>query len=155
MGVWIFVVDDLFGFGGSPSATAPALLYLLHPCSRIGHPPYATERDFVMPDYRRLRVPGGTYFFTVNLLERKQDLLVRHIDDLRVAVRATKRQRPFHIDAWMVLSDHMHFVWTLPLDDADTATRWQLIKLLLLNKGLLESIRLITMVRKKRKEGGI
>ena len=41
-----------------------------------------------MPDYRRFRIPGGTYFFTVNLLERKQDLLVRHIGELREAVLA-------------------------------------------------------------------
>ena len=46
-----------------------------------------------MPDYRRYRVPGGTYFFTVNLLERKQDLLVRYIDDLREAVRVTRVRR--------------------------------------------------------------
>jgi len=43
-----------------------------------------------MPDYRRFRVPGGTYFFTVNLLERRLDLLVRHIDLLRESVRITK-----------------------------------------------------------------
>lgn len=58
-----------------------------------------------MPDYRRYRVQDGTYFFTVNLLERKQDLLVRHIDDLREAVRITKRERPFHIEAYFVLPD--------------------------------------------------
>jgi putative transposase len=63
-----------------------------------------------MPDYRRYRVPGGTYFFTVNLLERRFDLLVRHIDILREAVRATKRERPFHIDAWVVLPDQMQTV---------------------------------------------
>ena len=40
-----------------------------------------------MPDYRRWRVPGGTYFFTVNLLERRLDTLVKHIDELRDAVR--------------------------------------------------------------------
>jgi putative transposase len=67
-----------------------------------------------MPNYRRYRVPGGTYFFTVNLLERRLDLLVRHIDDLREAVQATIRKRPFHIDAWVVLPDHMHTMWTLP-----------------------------------------
>jgi putative transposase len=39
-----------------------------------------------MPDYRRARVPGGTYFFTVNLQDRRQDTLVRHIDLLRTAV---------------------------------------------------------------------
>ncbi|WP_343034370.1 hypothetical protein [Candidatus Methylobacter favarea] len=49
-----------------------------------------------MPNYRRYRVPGGTYFFTVNLLERRQDTLVRHIDVLREAVRKTRRERPFH-----------------------------------------------------------
>jgi len=37
-----------------------------------------------MPDYRRYRIPGGTYFFTVNLLERSpNDLLARHIDTFR------------------------------------------------------------------------
>lgn len=77
-----------------------------------------------MPDYRRFRVPGGTYFFAVNLLERRQDLLVRHIDDLRDAVRATKGQRPFHIDAWVVLPDHLHCVWTLPPGDDDFSNRW-------------------------------
>ena len=50
-----------------------------------------------MPDYRRYRVPGGTYFFTVNLLERRLDTLVRHIDVLRDAARVTKRERPFHL----------------------------------------------------------
>jgi putative transposase len=87
-----------------------------------------------MPDYRRLRVPGGTYFFTVNLLERKRDLLVRHIDDLREAVRATKRERPFHIDAWVVLPDHMHTVWTLPPGDDDFSNRWKAIKIRFVQK---------------------
>ena len=59
-----------------------------------------------MPDYRRYRVPGGTYFFTVNLLERRLDTLVRHIDLLRAAVRVSRMARPFHIDAWVVLPDH-------------------------------------------------
>ena len=40
-----------------------------------------------MPDYRRYRVPGGTYFFTINLLERGADLFVRHIEPLREAVK--------------------------------------------------------------------
>jgi len=64
-----------------------------------------------MPDYRCYRAPGGTYFFTVNLLERKQDFLVRRIDDLHEAVQLSKREQPFHIDAWVVLPDHMHLVW--------------------------------------------
>lgn len=62
-----------------------------------------------MPDYRRWRVAGGggTYFFTVNLLERRLDTLVRHVEALREAVRVRRRERPFHIDAWMVLPDHL------------------------------------------------
>lgn len=87
-----------------------------------------------MPNYRRYRVPGRTYFFTVNLLERKRDLLVRHIDDLREAVRATKRERPFHIDASVVLPDHMHAVWTLPPGDDDFSNRWKSIKIRFVQK---------------------
>lgn len=82
-----------------------------------------------MPDYRRNRVPGGTYFFTVNLLERKSDLLVDYIDCLREAVRKVRLNQPFHIDAWVVLPDHMHCVWTLPDGDADYSSRWKAIKI--------------------------
>jgi REP element-mobilizing transposase RayT len=65
-----------------------------------------------MPNYRRNRIPGATYFFTVNLRDRRSGLLVAQIDALREAVRAVRRQSPFHIDAWVVLPDHMH----LPVD---------------------------------------
>ena len=82
-----------------------------------------------MPDYRRNRVPGGTYFFTVNLLERHRSLLTVNIDLLRAAVRTVRRARPFHIDAWVVLPDHMHCIWTLPENDADYASRWKAIKI--------------------------
>ena len=53
-----------------------------------------------MPDYRRNRVPGGTFFFTVNLLDRRSNLLVAQIDALRDAVRQVRARAPFHIDAW-------------------------------------------------------
>lgn len=82
-----------------------------------------------MPDYRRTWMPGGTYFFTVNLLERRgNDLLVRRVDVLREAVRATKRDHPFRIHGWVVLPDHMHCIFELPPGDADFALRWQVIK---------------------------
>jgi putative transposase len=82
-----------------------------------------------MPNYRRNRVPGGTFFFTVNLLERRSRLLVERIDPLRVAVRAVRARRPFHIDAWVVLPDHMHCIWTLPEGDVDYPSRWKAIKI--------------------------
>jgi len=82
-----------------------------------------------MPDYRRNRVPGGTYFFTVNLVDRRLPLLVEHIDDLRQSVRRVRELMPFHIDAWVVLPEHMHALWTLPEGDANYPKRWQAIKM--------------------------
>ena len=82
-----------------------------------------------MPNYRRNRIPGGTYFFTVNLLERKSRLLIDNIDALRAAVRKVRATRPFHIDCWVVLPDHMHCIWTLPPGDVDYPSRWKAIKI--------------------------
>jgi putative transposase len=78
--------------------------------------------------YRRATVAGATYFFTVNVAERRTSLLVEHIDVLREALRRVKRIHPFRIDALVVLPDHLHALWTLPRDDAHFATRWMLIK---------------------------
>jgi putative transposase len=84
-----------------------------------------------VPNYRRYHVPGGCYFFTVNLLERHpNDLLVRHIGLLRATVRRVRHTHPFHIDAWVVLPDHLHCDWTLPPGDDDFSRRWRLIKTL-------------------------
>lgn len=81
-----------------------------------------------MPHYLRARIPGGTYFFTVALLERKRQLLTAHIDSLRAALRCVQAERPFHIDAIVILPDHLHCLWTLPEGDVDYPTRWRLIK---------------------------
>src|SRR5918992_2942226 len=72
---------------------------------------------------------GGTYFFTVNLLQRyPNDLLVRHIELLQTVVREVRKNRPFHIDVWVILPDHLHCVWTLPPGDDDFTNRWRMIK---------------------------
>ncbi len=82
-----------------------------------------------MPNYRRVWMPGGTYFFTVTLLQRHDnDLLVRHIDALRAAVVRVRARHPFKIHGWVVLPDHLHCVIELPSGDANYATRWALIK---------------------------
>ena len=82
-----------------------------------------------MPNYRRAWVPGGTYFFTVNLLKRgNNDLLVRRIDDLREVVASVKSRHPFTIHAWVVLPDHIHCVLQFPEGDSDFSMRWRLIK---------------------------
>lgn len=83
-----------------------------------------------MPDYRRNRVEGGTYFFTVNLLDRKSDALVANIEILRDAVRSARARYPFYIDGWVVLPEHMRCIWTLPQGDGDFPVRWQMIKVL-------------------------
>jgi putative transposase len=81
-----------------------------------------------MPNYRRAFIPGGCWFFTVNLLDRRQTLLVDHIAELRNAIAATRQDYSFMIDAFVVLPDHLHAVWTLPPGDTDFSTRWRLIK---------------------------
>ncbi|GLR11927.1 transposase [Chitinimonas prasina] len=80
-------------------------------------------------DYRRAWCPGGTYFFTVNLLQRhNNDLLVRHVAALRAAVAHVRASHPFIIHGWVVLPDHLHCVIELPHGDADFSLRWRLIK---------------------------
>ena len=81
-----------------------------------------------MSNYRRNYLPGGTWFFTVNLQNRQSDLLTRHIDHLRVAIQTVKRTKPFTINAWVVLPEHMHCIWTLPENDDDFLGRWREIK---------------------------
>ncbi len=81
-----------------------------------------------MSRYRRLRVPGGTAFFTVCLAERGSDLLVREVDLLRWAVGATLRDRPVEVLAWVVLPDHMHAIWRMPEGDCGYSRRWGAIK---------------------------
>lgn len=82
-----------------------------------------------MPNYRRAFVAGGTWFFTVNLLQRHgNNLLVREIELLRRVVQQVRQKHPFHIDAWVVLPEHLHCVLTLPTGDSDFSLRWRLIK---------------------------
>lgn len=76
-----------------------------------------------MPNYRRNYVSGGGYFFTVNLLERNKSLLVDQIGALRRSISNTHRNKPFDIDAWVILPDHMHCIWTLPENDSDYSGR--------------------------------
>ncbi len=134
-------------------------------CTLIGgllkrnRPTHATIYIFIMlmrSGYAQLstdNVAGGCYFFTVNLLERQRTLLTDHIDLLRDSVRRVRRLHPFHIDAWVVLPDHLHCIWTLPPDTDDFPMRWRLIKLLF-SKGLPRTERL-SATRQRRSERGI
>jgi putative transposase len=82
-----------------------------------------------MPDYRRAHVPGGTYFFTINTYRRQTfltDVDVRSA--LREAIGTLRLTHPFVIEAWVLLPDHMHALWTLPPGDEDFSYRWRVIK---------------------------
>ena len=81
-----------------------------------------------MTNYRRYRIDGGTYFFTVNLAERQRSLLTERIDTLREAFREVKNAHPFVIDAAVILPEHLHTIWTLPQGDNDFSLRWRQIK---------------------------
>lgn len=72
--------------------------------------------------------PGASVFFTVCLAQQGDSLLVDQVATLRHCVRRVMAKRPFRIDAWVVLPDHMHAVWTLPWGDANYAERWGAIK---------------------------
>jgi len=107
-----------------------------------------------MPDYRRAWHPAGTYFFTVNLLQRQgNDLLTRHIDILRSVVKSVRTRHPFRIHGWVVLPEHLHCVIELPAGEADFAVRWRLIKMEF-SKSLPVTERR-SLVRRKRGERGI
>ena len=92
-----------------------------------------------MSSYRRNYVPGGTFFFTVNLKNRRSSLLVQHFEVLRGAIRRVKDKKPFAMKAWVVLPDHLHCVLTLPEQDNDYSGRWRAIKTVFCS-GLRDSI---------------
>jgi len=81
-----------------------------------------------MVRYRRNFVAGGTFFFTVTLLDRKSPMLTDHIEASRTAVTRTRHTQASSIDAVVVLPDHLHMIMTLPEGDADYPNRWRLIK---------------------------
>lgn len=82
-----------------------------------------------MPNYRRSHATGATYFFTVVTHQRRAFLCD---DDVRRALRdaidVVRATQPFTINAWVLMPDHIHTVWTLPENDADFGTRWGKIK---------------------------
>ena len=81
-----------------------------------------------MSNIIRSRVPGASIFLAVNLANRESNLSMREIETLRTAVNQTRPERPFPIDAWGVMKDHMHCVWTLANRKAEYSVRWSAIK---------------------------
>src|SRR3954463_12465915 len=101
-----------------------------------------------MVGYRRNFVPGGTFFFTVTLVDRSSKVLVERIALLRNALRAARRERPFTIDAIVILPEHLHAIFTLPPGDSDFSGRWRRIK------GHFSSALIETSMELKRRPNG-
>ena len=78
--------------------------------------------------YRRSRVAGGIFFFTVSVCDRRRALLIDHVDTLRKIMRDVKVKLPYSIDAMVVLPNHWHAVSTLPHDDLAYSQPIRLIK---------------------------
>jgi putative transposase len=82
-----------------------------------------------MSNYRRTRVPGGSYFFTLVAHDRRPVLAGENVRAaLRSAVQAVRDEHPFIVAAWVLLPDHLHCLWRLPEGDADYSLRWAKIK---------------------------
>lgn len=111
-----------------------------------------------MPEYRRTSLPGGSYFFTVNTLGR-QPLLTK--DLLRLAlhqgIESARQAYLFTIDAWVLLPDHLHCIWTLPPGDSAFSKRWAIIKRHVTQQCNLGAggVASGSISRRKRHEGGL
>lgn len=82
-----------------------------------------------MPEYRRIKVKGGTYFFTVVTFGRQPILTDEPVRvALRNGIREVRQSLPFTIEAWVLLPDHFHTIWRLPENDDNFASRWAIIK---------------------------
>ena len=82
-----------------------------------------------MSNYRRANAKGGTYFFTVVTYRRQRFLCDENVRNaLREGIKAVRTTHPFTINAWVLLPDHLHCIWTLPPDNADFGVRWAMIK---------------------------
>ena len=82
-----------------------------------------------MSNYRRVYIPSATYFFTL-VTYCRQPIFAdgERVELLRRSFREVKAKRPFDLLAAVVLPDHLHCLWSLPEDDADFSTRWQMVK---------------------------
>ncbi|MDM8553509.1 transposase [Desulfococcaceae bacterium HSG7] len=79
--------------------------------------------------YRRAQIKGGTYFFTAVTFKRKKIFAEpENVKLLREAFRYVLDRHTFTIDAFVLLPDHLHCIWTLPQNDRDFSKRWRLVK---------------------------
>src|SRR5262249_444350 len=91
------------------------------------HPPY--RGGSVMPQYRRLKIPGGSFFFTVVTAARRPILTTElGRQSLHEAFAEVKKDKPFELFAIVLLPYHLHCIWNLAKGDADFSSRWADVK---------------------------
>ena len=106
--------------------------------------------------YRRAKVKGGTYFFTLVTYQRKKIFSDPcNIELLRQVFSKVIKAHPFEINAVVLLPDHLHCIWTLPQGDTDFSMRWRLIKSYFTRRCNDEHKSLRTESRFKKKEQAI
>ncbi|WP_026188060.1 REP-associated tyrosine transposase [Methyloversatilis universalis] len=82
-----------------------------------------------MSRYRRYPAEGASWFFTVVAAERRCVMTQAAFRKaLRSAIIDVRARHPFAIDAWVLLPDHLHCIWTLPPGDSAISLRWSQIK---------------------------
>jgi len=105
--------------------------------------------------YRRTRIKGGTYSFTGVTYKRIKLLEGENISVLYEAFEYAMRNHPFEMDAYGILPDHLHCIWTLPDGDEDYSTRWRLAKRYFSRKCVIESAMTPSASRVKKKEKAV
>jgi putative transposase len=79
--------------------------------------------------YRRAKIAGASYFFTIVTYERCPIFgNAETVALFQTALNRIKDRHPFEVDAFVILLDHIHTIWTLPEGDAAFSKRWRLIK---------------------------
>ncbi len=96
---------------------------------KYGHP--KNKHNFLTPmsNYRRSHIPGATYFIT-QVTYQREPWLYSDIGRaaLRKAIVHVRKNYPFYIDAFVLLPEHFHCLWTLPEGDSNLSIRMLLIK---------------------------
>ena len=106
--------------------------------------------------YRRTRITGGTYFFTVVTFQRKKIFAEpENVKLLREAFRYVLDRHTFTIDAFVLLPDHLHCIWTLPQNDRDFSKRWRLVKSYFTRKCNQKYKQTVGKARKHKKERAV
>lgn len=111
-----------------------------------------------MPDYRRVRVEGGTYFFTVVTYHRHPILISKAaMKFLHAAWSETQARFPFTTMAICLLPDHLHCIWKLPDGDTDYSLRWNMVKGLFSKRYIKEfgPVEQLNALQHKRREAAI